>query len=427
MKHQPNILLIMAEKMRYDCIGSSRMRLSHTPYLDWLAGNGVWFEQAYTPHPNFSLALSTLLSGRRFNADRYFPHEFRQAKDEDSVSFQGWSSWLREQNWPCSWLGEWRMQDSKPEDFGYNTVKTDAGPNPMDLAQAAAEWLRANGQQGLPWHLCLSFPDFIPSADEQEAGVRDIPMPPWPNFVDDMKNKPRAQQRLQERNATLQNLWSDWSDRASNSNRQAGRIDEALGQLVAQINQMGLLEDTLIIFTAASGSMCGSHRLVGNEYCCYDEIMRVPMLLHWPGVIPAGLRCEKLVSSLLDIPATLTSLLQGETPDEYQGFDLSCYWQEQQTEETNDACRRDGILSSQLGLTNGLYTQRMYRDSRYKLVWNPTDIDEFYDLQKDPYELVNRIGDDSEQEIRLKKLMLEEMIKCGDPMVQALSQELKSE
>ena len=249
-------------------------------------------------------------------------------------------------------------------------------------------------------------------------------MPPWPNFADELKNKPRAQKRLQQRNGEKQNLWTDWSERASNSNRQAGRIDEALGQLVSQINQMGLLEDTLIIFTAASGSMCGSHRLVGNEYCCYDEIMRVPMLLHWPGVIPAGLRCEKLVSSLLDIPATLTSLLQGDITQDYQGFDLSCYWQNQKNKIDSDACRRNGVLSSQLGITNGLYSQRMYRDSRYKLVWNPTDIDELYDLQKDSYELVNRIEDEPEQVKRLKILMVEEMYRCGDPLLNILSQEL---
>lgn len=425
MKHQPNILLIIAERMRYDCIGSSRMRLSHTPYLDWLAGNGVWFEQAYTPHPNYALAQSTLLNGRRVNADRFFPHEFSQASSIQEAA--NWPMWLKEQEWLCSWLGEWRIHDSKPEDYGYKTIEASQGLRPKDLAQAAADWLRANGQQGLPWHLCLSFPDYIPSKDDKDNRGKEIPMPPWPNFVDDMKNKPRAQMRLQQRSAEKQNLWSDWSERASNSNSQAGRIDEALGQLVAQINQMGLLEDTLIIFTAASGSMCGSHRLVGNEYCCYDEVMRVPMLLHWPGVIPAGLRCEKLVSSLLDIPATLTALLQGNIPGDYQGFDLSCYWQDHINEIDSEACRRAGVLSSQLGITSGLYSQRMYRDNRFKLVWNPTDIDEFYDLQKDPYELVNRIDDDQEQVHRMKLLMLEEMRRCADPVAHVLAQELKVE
>lgn len=426
MKHQPNILLIVAERMRYDCIGSSRMRLSHTPYLDWLAGNGVWFEQAYTPHPNFYLGQNTLLKGKRVNADMFFPHEYFQTSSS-SKKDSSWIKWLNEQSWLCSWLGKWQMPNSKPEDYGYSVIDSNADATPINLVQAATEWLRLNGQKGLPWHLCLSFSDYVTSTEEQGNRERDIPMPPWPNFADDLKNKPRAQMRLQQRSAAKQNLWSDWSDRASNSNRQAGRIDEALGQLVSQINQMGLLEDTLIIFTAASGSMCGSHRLVGNEYCCYDEIMRVPMLFHWPGVIPAGLRCDNLVSSLLDIPATLASLLYDEVPKDYQGFDLSCYWQNQQAMSNSSVCHRDGILSSQLGISSGLYSQRMYRDSRYKLVWNPTDIDEFYDLQKDPYELVNRIEDDHEQVKRLKLLMLEEMERCADPFSDVLSQEIKGE
>lgn len=421
MKHHPNILLIIAERMRYDCIGSSRMRLSHTPYLDWLASNGVWFEQAYTPQPNFSLALTTLMRGKRANVDMMLSQNIRSETSIDNQNKYCWSKWLQEQNWLCSWLGEWRIQEGTPEDYGYKTIETKSGQQPSDLAETAAEWLRANGQQGLPWHLCLSFPDYDPISHDVEISRSKIPMPPWPNFSDDMNNKPKAQKRLQHRSASKQNLWSDWTEHASSSNIQAGRIDEALGQLVSQINQMGLLEDTLIIFTAASGSMCGSHRLVGNEYCCYEEIMRVPMLLHWPGVIPAGLRCEKLVSSLLDLPATLTSLIQGEIPESYQGFDISCLWQDQ---TTDNSCKRSGVLSSQLGLSHGLYTQRMFRDNRYKLVWNPTDIDELYDLQKDPYELVNRIEENAEQVDRLKKLMLEEMVRCGDPMTQPLVQEL---
>src|SRR5690554_4422590 len=107
MKHHPNILLIIAERMRYDCIGNSQMRLSHTPYLDCLAGNGVWFEQAYTPHPNLSLAHATMLSGKRINADRFFPHEFNTESFSESQVDNNWSNWLHDQSWLCSWLGEW--------------------------------------------------------------------------------------------------------------------------------------------------------------------------------------------------------------------------------------------------------------------------------------------------------------------------------
>jgi arylsulfatase A-like enzyme len=66
----------------------------------------------------------------------------------------------------------------------------------------------------------------------------------------------------------------------------------------------------------------------------------------------------------------------------------------------------------------------MFRDKRYKYVWNPTDLDELYDLEKDPYELVNRIDDDAAVLARLKNLMLDEMIRCADPLADVLAQEM---
>jgi arylsulfatase A-like enzyme len=412
----------MAERIRYDCIGSSRMRLSKTPYLDWLAGNGVWFEKAYTPQPNFGLAQSVLMCGERVNGDYYFPKKESDSRPALCLD-DSWSKWLREQQWLCSWLGDWKIKGYDPEDFGYERLNCDDAENPAVLASAAVSWLHENGQKGLPWHLCLSFADAVSDPDQNE--LSDVPLSPWPNFTDELNNKPMAQKRLQQRSGLNNNLWSDWSKRASNSVRQATRLDEAVGVLVSQINQLGLLEDTLIIFTAASGSMCGSHRLVGNEYSCYEEIMHVPMLLHWPGVIPAGLRCERLVSSMLDLPATLFALLRDERPDRLQGFDLSCFWTDRQ--ESGDVCKREGILSGQIGLGQGLYTQRMYRDNRYKYVWNPTDLDELYDLEKDPYELVNRIETDSRQKDRLRRLMAEEMRACNDQLADVLSLETGEE
>ena len=421
MKHHPNILFIMAERIRYDCIGSSQVRLSKTPYLDWLAGNGVWFEQAYTPNPNLGLAQSILLSGERVNANYYFPYE-KSLSPRAVIKFKdNWSNWLSDRNWLCSWLGKWQISGYEPADFGYEKADDIKSDKPSDIAESAIQWLRKNGQQGLPWHLCLNFPDYMPSEDIKND--QPVPLSPWPNFTDDMQNKPMAQKRLQERCSSTHNLWSEWSERAANSVAQATRLDDAVGNLVAQINQMGLLEDTLIIFTAASGSMCGSHKLIGNEYVCYDEVMRVPMLLHWPGIIPAGLRCDKLVSSLLDLPATLISLLQDRKLERLQGFDLSCFWSKGKSE--SGFCNRDGIMSSQLGLSQGLYTQRMFRDSRFKYIWNPTDLDELYDLQKDPYELINRIETDVDEAARLKALMLTEMIRCDDPLIRVMQTEME--
>jgi hypothetical protein len=158
MKRHPNILLIVAERIRYDCIGSSQMRISKTPYLDWLAGNGVWFEQAYTPHPNYGLAQMAMLTGSRADSDIHELIARAYGTDKcKKLAGSSWSAWLKDQKWLCSWLGKWDVPGCVPADFGYEHITANTMSPPSELAQAAVEWLHANGQQGLPWHLCLNF------------------------------------------------------------------------------------------------------------------------------------------------------------------------------------------------------------------------------------------------------------------------------
>ena len=81
-----------------------------------------------------------------------------------------------------------------------------------------------------------------------------------------------------------------------------------------------------------------------------------------------------------------------------------------------DTTCRDYAFSNYNGQQFGLFVQRMVRDGRYKYVWNPTDTDEFYDLQEDPYEMTNQIANPvyAPEVARLRKVLYEDLVQRKD-------------
>lgn len=78
--------------------------------------------------------------------------------------------------------------------------------------------------------------------------------------------------------------------------------------------------------------------------------------------------------------------------------------------------KRREAVSTENGAQFGLYIQRCIKTDAWKYIWNPTDVDELYCLREDPYELVNRIGDQSCRTVlrELKSRLLEILIREGD-------------
>lgn len=119
----------------------------------------------------------------------------------------------------------------------------------------------------------------------------------------------------------------------------------------------------------------------------YDEEVHVPLLIRLPGVIEADSICSDFVMNALDLGPTILDFYDIPIPKSFQGKSFL----PQLKGQINSRCW-PLAFSTYHGQQFGLYDMRMIRDKRYKYVFNPTDIDEFYDLQEDPAELNNLIG-----------------------------------
>ncbi|MBI1926389.1 sulfatase [Candidatus Poribacteria bacterium] len=98
-------------------------------------------------------------------------------------------------------------------------------------------------------------------------------------------------------------------------------LDANLGRLMGALDDLGIADDTILVYTSDHGDMLGSHGEVRKERP-WEESIRVPFLIRWPGKIPAGVSRDTLLS-IVDFVPTFLSLCGLPIPEGIQGVDLS--------------------------------------------------------------------------------------------------------
>ncbi len=165
-------------------------------------------------------------------------------------------------------------------------------------------------------------------------------------------------------------------------------VDESLGRLMAYLDESGLDENTIVIYCSDQGFYLGDHGWFDKRWM-YEESLKMPFIVKWPGVTNPGSVNTSLIQNLdyaetfleiagADIPsdmqgASLVPLFKGEQPADWR---KSIYYHYHEYPSVHMVARHYGI-----------------RNDRYKLIrFYQFDEWEFYDLEKDPDELMNAYG-----------------------------------
>jgi len=435
---RPNILWIGVDQMRADTPGCNGNTICTTPHLDRLAAEGVNFTRAYTNCCLCSPARASMLTGRfafkhgmGTNCDLYHALARELPHPEMLLHHR-----LQKMGYRCGFAGKWHVGTEKSAvDYGfegmdlagYGDIRNDAGyraylkkagltygplnepiyGNPNDKTLLAGRWngpLESNptyyvaefaidllnrfAEEGRPFFLNCQFwaphPPHVPAG--AFTGMHDRTLiQPWVNFEDDYAGKPARVKRFRrDFYQALPTDWNGWREIVGLYYDSTAMMDAQVGRLLRRLDELGLKDDTIVIFESDHGDMTGSHGGLFDKGFMYEESFRIPMIMAWPGRFEGGRRCEGLVYHM-DIFPTLLDIL-GQPDPTLDGMSLLPWLEDRASAEP-----REAIYLEFHGL-RALYTQRaLVTREGYKYIFNAGDFDEFYDLNADPGELHNLI------------------------------------
>ncbi len=459
VKDRPNVLWLCTDQQRYDTIRALGNSLISTPNLDRLIDEGVSFERAYCQSPVCTPSRASFLTGRyprttrcRQNGQAMPPDEIlvgklfadagyrcglagklhlascSQGKVETRID-DGYHDFFwshhPQPDWPENAYTQWLESKGKTWDELYGGPSTGYVKEGMPAefhqttwcAEKTIEFLTKN--EGKPWF--FSFNCFAPHHpfDPPAEYLRrydpaEMPLPKPGN--------PAAK-------TTFQQLDSEWAHNSpgefhtgamTDQDRRevcaayyamCEHIDHEVGRILQALEQTGQTEDTIVVFMSDHGEMLGDHGIYYKGPHFYEEAVRVPLILRWPGRFQAGHRVSGL-TELLDLAPTFLEAAGLEVPQRMQGRSLL----PQLRGETSQT-ERGFVLSEYYNAwTHPEAYGTMFRTETEKIVvYHGTDQGELYDLEADPDELTNLWDRPDEQERKLKL-----MKRCFDASVFSL-------
>ena len=160
-------------------------------------------------------------------------------------------------------------------------------------------------------------------------------------------------------------------------------VDDSIGRILAELDALGLANDTIVCFAADHGELLGDHGLICKGPFHYEGLLRVPMIWRWPGRFPAD-RGSGALLGLVDFAPTVLSLAGSEIPGTLQGRSL------ERLLRGDTEHHRDGVLTEFQSSYRPWLNLKTWRTADWKVTYyGGQPYGELYDLRADPGEFVN--------------------------------------
>lgn len=476
---RPNILFILSDdhtSQTWGIYGGHLADYARTDNIRRLAREGVTLDNCYCTNSISTPSRASILTGRYSHNNGAYT-----LSDTLDTSLPTIAKTLQNAGYQTALVGKWHL-GSQPQGFDYYSVFHDQGeyrdptfqdsdrPWPGNInygmrvhgfstdlvTDKTIKWIKEHKDDGGPFMMCCHFKATHEPYDfpERMRHLYDgVTFPEPENMLDkgpETNGRTFRGQPLEEiarrwrvasadpdkwwcrypelpfttkgmapiaaRKAIYQKLIRDYL-------RCAATVDDNIGRLLTALDEMGLSDNTIVVYVADQGYFLGEHGFF-DKRMFYEEAARMPFVIRYPGEIPAGKRNSDLILNV-DFAATLADYagveppegsqgrsfrdnLRGDTPDDWRKSIYYRYW------------THHDIRPAHIGV----------RTDRYKLMFlygdpltmtgsdaTPTEPSwEFYDLQADPHENHNLYGDKAYEEIinKMKKEMLRLRQATGD-------------
>lgn len=366
--NRPNVIIIMCDQMKATASHLYGNAFCETPSMARLAGEGVLFQHAITPHPLCMPARISFWTSQ-------FPHSHGGRRNEtpmkaDAVhAFKIW----KEAGYHCGLIGKNHCFEAQSDldlfdtwcELGHGGLPKDAATKGMDwifpvediveahkgrrnlsnrtpayaygttdaplethssglLAGQAIRFLEERGDE--PFALWLSFPDphepwEAPRRYAQMFPKEKIVLPPW-------REDEFSDGTAPERNRILHAMMGMQDDAERDIYGVIGAyygmvrfLDDSIGQVLDALDRLNLRKNTIVVFCSDHGDCMGEHQMQCKGGVFYDCLTRVPLIVSWPGQVPEGAVDQGMVN-LIDVVPTVFALQGLETPRSMHGEGL---------------------------------------------------------------------------------------------------------
>lgn len=424
MTDRPNLLFLFSDQHNPAVLGCYGDSLVKTPHLDSLASQGVVLDHVYCPSPLCVPSRMSMLTGRHPYENQVWTNDHTLGAGCPTFAHSLGASGYRpaligrlHALGPDQLLGyaERMVGDHGPNYLGggrgkgggHGMLNGTAGPDRVSLE------LSGQGQSGYQVHdeaVTAAAVDYLQQVGKSTRHEGAEPfcltvgfMLPHQPYVaqktdyDLYRDSLTPPQYPEEFSPSLHPYLRWWRERcgimavsASETHRSRAaywalvtRLDALIGEILTALHESGLADNTLIVYSSDHGDQLGEHGLWWKQ-TFYEGSVTVPGIITWPGVLPAGARCDRVISSL-DLPATmlealgapplprshgrsLLPLLRGDHPD----------WEDTAFSEF---CTDDG------------WYMRMIRSGDWKLCYYDGAPPQLFNLAEDPHENTDRAQD----------------------------------
>ncbi len=361
-----NVLLVTFDTTRADRLASYGDDRIETPTLDALAAEGVRFDRAFSAVPITAPSHSTIMTGKLppshgFRDNALFVLSDQHETLAEVLRADGYATGAAVGSYPL--LGRFGLDQGF--DFYDDAVTTvddyplaQIGPGRGSLFFDERPAGRVN-EAILPWL-------------EEHA---DAPFFAWVHYFD--PHHPHVPP------APYDQLYAEDLYRG-----EIAYSDESLGTIIRHLEELGVYDRTLVVFTADHGEGLGEHNELTHSMLVYNSTLRVPLIVRVPGA-PGGRVVEQQVATA-DILPTILALLDLPSPEGVQGRDLSPALRgEELPRRALYAETLSPRLAHRWGELRALY------DGDYKYIFGPRP--ELYDVARDPNELRDLAGAEPER------------------------------
>ena len=373
---RPNILFVFTDDQASDAISAYGSKINETPNIDRIAREGMLFRNCFCTNSICAPSRAVIQTGK---------HSHHNGVPTNGEAFDGsqqtFPKLLQSAGYETAMIGKWHLR-SDPTGFDYWQVLIGQGPyyNPPIkteqgttcytgytteiLTDLAMDWLREGRDSGKPFMLMYQHKaphrNWAPGPGQLSL-YDDVEIPEPATLFDDWSGRTSATgtqtmtvaTHLNERDLKLvppRNLTPEqlatWDAAYGPKNaafRAAGlegealvrwkyqrylkdylrcvaSVDENLGRVLDYLDESGLAENTVVIYSSDQGFYLGDHGWFDKRWM-YEESLRMPLIVRWPGVVQAGSENSDLVQNL-DFAPTFLEMAGVDVPDDMQGRSL---------------------------------------------------------------------------------------------------------